>query len=65
MQKDRLVDDETWLDGEVADSNFRDFRLHKRFRTLLGRLWRGMGQTIPFACEDWANTKAAYRFLVQ
>ncbi|MGT2455358.1 IS4/Tn5 family transposase DNA-binding protein [Cupriavidus basilensis] len=22
-----------------------------------------MGQTIPFACEDWANTKAAYRFL--
>jgi hypothetical protein len=22
-----------------------------------------MGQTIPFACQDWASTKAAYRFL--
>ena len=22
-----------------------------------------MGQSIPFACQDWANTKAAYRFL--
>ncbi|WP_420715530.1 transposase DNA-binding-containing protein [Cupriavidus sp. D39] len=32
------------MDGEVGDSNFRDFRLHKRLRTLLGRLWRRMGQ---------------------
>ena len=22
-----------------------------------------MGQTIPSACQDWASTKAAYRFL--
>jgi hypothetical protein len=22
----------------------------------------GMGGTIPFACQDWSNTKAAYRF---
>uniref|UniRef100_UPI003F82ABBF transposase DNA-binding-containing protein n=1 Tax=Cupriavidus ulmosensis TaxID=3065913 RepID=UPI003F82ABBF len=44
------------MDGEVGDSNFRDFRLHKRLRTLLGRLWRRTGQIIPFACEDWANT---------
>jgi hypothetical protein len=21
-----------------------------------------VGQTIPFVCQDWANTKAAYRF---
>lgn len=21
-----------------------------------------MGETIPFACQDWASTKAAYRF---
>ncbi len=21
-----------------------------------------MGQSVPFACQDWANTKAAYRF---
>ncbi|WP_232072599.1 transposase DNA-binding-containing protein [Paraburkholderia pallida] len=30
---------------------------------LLERLWKGLGQTIPLACQDWANTKAAYRFL--
>ena len=23
----------------------------------------GVGQTFPFACQDWANTKGAYRFL--
>ncbi len=22
-----------------------------------------MGQSIPFACQDWSNAKAAYRFL--
>jgi hypothetical protein len=30
---------------------------------LLEKLWAGMGQTIPFACQDWASTKAAYRLL--
>nr|WP_255779014.1 transposase DNA-binding-containing protein [Mycetohabitans sp. B8] len=38
-------------------------RLRKRFGKLLIQLWNGMGQTIPFACQDWASTKAAYRFL--
>lgn len=22
----------------------------------------GLGETIPFACQDWANAKVAYRF---
>lgn len=25
-------------------------------------MWEGLGESIPFACQDWANTKAAYRF---
>jgi hypothetical protein len=25
-------------------------------------MWEGFGQSIPRACQDWANTKAAYRF---
>jgi len=37
--------------------------LRRRFATLLEKLWGGMGQTIPFACQDWASAKAAYRFL--
>jgi hypothetical protein len=51
------------LDREIAGSEFKDARLRKRFGTLLEQLWRGMGQTIPLACQDWANTKAAYRFM--
>ncbi|MFC0694316.1 IS4/Tn5 family transposase DNA-binding protein [Paraburkholderia humisilvae] len=48
---------------EVQGSNFQDTRLHRRFAILLEKLWAGMGQTISFACQDWASTKAAYRFL--
>ena len=40
-----------------------DERLGKRFRTLLEQLSDGTGESIPIACQDWANTKAAYRFL--
>ena len=63
MTKKEKVDDQVWLDREISASNFADTRLHKRFKALLRRLWTGMGQTIPFACQDWAHTKAAYRFL--
>ena len=39
-----------------------DERLGKRFRTLLEQLSGRAGESIPMACQDWANTKAAYRF---
>jgi hypothetical protein len=54
---------ETWIDRELADTEFCDERLGRRFRSLLQRLAASPGQGIPLACEDWANTKAAYRFL--
>jgi hypothetical protein len=41
---------------------FLDARLGKRFRTIVERLSHSIGETIPMACQDWANTKAAYRF---
>jgi hypothetical protein len=31
-------------------------------RVLLDQMGNAMGRSIPFACQDWANTKAAYRF---
>ena len=52
----------SWLDGELEESRFLDARLGKRFRILLERLSQSMGETIPMACQDWASTKAAYRF---
>jgi hypothetical protein len=53
----------SWLEREVAGCQFQDVRHGKRFRTLLGQLSEQIGGSIPFACQDWAATKAAYRFL--
>jgi hypothetical protein len=54
---------EGWLEEETSGEKFSDKRLFKRFQTLLDKLWKGMGESIPRACQDWADTKAAYRFL--
>jgi hypothetical protein len=58
-----MVATESWIDQELAGCQFKDMRLGKRFRKLLEQLSDGTGESIPFACQDWANTKAAYRFL--
>jgi hypothetical protein len=54
---------DSWVDRELAECDFKDERLRKRFRMLLEQLSDGTGESIPMACQDWANTKAAYRFL--
>src|SRR5690606_19660149 len=51
-----------WSEGEVDRDAFKDARLGRRCADLLRRLSDRVGGTIPLACEDWANTKAAYRF---
>ena len=51
-----------WVDREIAGCEFRDARLRDRFRKLLSQIGSAMGQSIPLVCQDWANTKAAYRF---
>ena len=53
----------SWIDAELSGCEFGDARLGDRFRMLVERLSQGVGTTIPMACQDWANTKAAYRFL--
>jgi hypothetical protein len=53
--------DKAWIDQELEGAYFQDVRLEKRLRTLLGLMSNGIGQPIPMACQDWANTKAAYR----
>ena len=52
-----------WLEREVAGCQFHDVRHSKRFVTPLTQLSEQIGGSIPFACQDWAATKAAYRFL--
>ena len=51
-----------WVDQEIAAGEFADVRLGSRFCNLLEQIGDAVGESIPMACQDWANTKAAYRF---
>jgi hypothetical protein len=53
---------EHWAERETDEGAFKDARLGRRFTELLKQISDGMGGSIPFACQDWASTKAAYRF---
>ena len=53
----------SWVDQELAGSSFKDERLGRRLRKLLVQIANAVGAPLPLACQDWANTKAAYRFL--
>jgi hypothetical protein len=53
---------DAWIDQELVACEIRDVRLGKRFRILLQQFASGVGGSIPWVCQDWANTKAAYRF---
>ena len=52
-----------WVDHETVDGTFKDERLGRRFKMLLADIGGAIGDSLPFACQDWASTKAAYRFL--
>lgn len=54
--------DDSWVEAEIADCDFTDARLGKRLGSLLHQISGSVGGTVPLACQDWANTKAAYRF---
>src|SRR5262245_60401785 len=53
---------EVWVERELDGGAFPDRRLKARLGKLLGDLGRRIGGTVPAACQDWAATKAAYRF---
>src|SRR6202007_1787775 len=63
MRKQREGCGQGWIDAELVGCEFSDVRLNKRFRKLVEQFSGGIGASIPWACQDWANTKAAYRFL--
>jgi hypothetical protein len=52
-----------WAVHEIDEGAFADLRLGRRLRTLLEQLSEGPGQSLPLVCQDWANAKAAHRFL--
>ena len=53
---------DVWVERELGGCAFPDRRLKARLGKLLGDLGRRIGGTVPAACQDWAATKAAYRF---
>lgn len=58
----QAIDDAAWVDPEIAGCAFWDVRLGKRFAILLRSMGSSIGESIPLVCQDWSNTKAAYRF---
>jgi len=52
----------SWVNDEIAASHLGDVRLNRRFGTILKALGERPGKPLPSVFEDWANTKAAYRF---
>lgn len=61
--KPSAADAASWANEESKASHFPDGRLKTRFGTLLEQMFEGFGRSVPVACQDWANIKAAYRFL--
>lgn len=53
---------DAWVEHELAAGEFPDRRPKTRLGQLLGDLGSRIGRTLPAACQDWAATKAAYRF---
>src|SRR5687768_18026334 len=53
---------DVWVEQELVGCAFPDQRLKARLGKLLGDLGQRIGGTVPAACQDWAATKAAYRF---
>ena len=54
--------EDRWFDEELSGCRLGDGRLDSRLRQLVECMDAGFGETIPLACQDWSNTKAAYRF---
>jgi hypothetical protein len=53
---------DVWVERELGGGEFPDQRLKARLGALLTAFGQRVGGTVPMACQDWAATKAAYRF---
>ena len=51
-----------WIRTEFRSANLGDKRLTDRLVQLGDELGSSPAESIPTACEDWASTKATYRF---
>jgi hypothetical protein len=54
---------DAWVERELAGVVLPHHRLTTRLGRLLADFADRIGGTVPMACQDWAATKPAYRFL--
>lgn len=54
---------DAWIGDELNGCELGDRRLDQRMSKMLEDMFKRIGKPIPLACQDWAATKAAYRFL--
>lgn len=54
--------EENWAEEELSTADLGDGRLNRRAGVLLRQLAERPEQSIPGACQGWAETQAAYRF---
>lgn len=53
---------ESWIALETQDTNMPDERLKMRLAKILEGLSKHSDESIPAACQSWADTKGVYRF---
>jgi len=58
----RKTDVSGWIRSEFRSAEFGDKRLTDRLIQIGDRLGSSPAESIPNACENWASTKATYRF---
>ncbi|MCL7931767.1 IS4/Tn5 family transposase DNA-binding protein [Halomonas llamarensis] len=51
-----------WVKEEMTGCDLGDARLNQRLTVMLEALGDRPDKSLPTAFQDWANTKAAYRF---
>jgi hypothetical protein len=62
LTKQVRIEEKTWAAEEFAEVDFIDERLNYRCQKLAEALGQQPTASINQACEDWADSKAAYRF---
>jgi hypothetical protein len=62
LKTDEAVDETNWAQVEFAEIDLADSRLNDRLQQLGSMLGKQPLSPINAACEDWADSKAAYRF---
>ena len=60
---DKPKEEVSWAVGEFAQVDLKDERLNRRCQKVADALGQQPTAPINQACEDWADSKAAYRFV--